>query len=79
MKTKITKWGNSLGVRLPKTITDQKQLVDGSSVQIVTEDDQIVIRAVDSKVSLTDLLSQVRDDNLHTETKWGKPVGNEQW
>lgn len=31
---KISKWGNSLGLRLPKPFADQRDLVDGSLVEI---------------------------------------------
>jgi antitoxin MazE len=31
---KVRKWGNSLGLRLPKSFTEQHAIVDGSSVEI---------------------------------------------
>ncbi|HEX4797129.1 MAG TPA: hypothetical protein VH370_25275 [Humisphaera sp.] len=31
---KVRKWGNSLGVRLPKSFTSQRSIVDGTSVAI---------------------------------------------
>ena len=31
---KVRKWGNSLGVRLPKSFTSQRDIVDGSTVAI---------------------------------------------
>jgi antitoxin MazE len=43
MTTKIQKWGNSLGVRLPKTVIDQLRLREGSEVDIRERDAQIMI------------------------------------
>ena len=31
---KVRKWGNSLGLRLPKSFAEQHSIVDGSSVEI---------------------------------------------
>lgn len=31
---KVVKWGNSLGVRLPKSFTSKRAIVDGDAVEI---------------------------------------------
>src|SRR5438067_2303360 len=31
---RVRKWGNSLGVRLPKSFTSQRDIVDGSTIEI---------------------------------------------
>ena len=31
---KVRKWGNSLGVRLPKSFTSERVIVDGTTVEI---------------------------------------------
>lgn len=31
---KVRKWGNSLGLRLPKSFTSQRAIVDGATVEI---------------------------------------------
>lgn len=79
MKTKIQKWGNSLGVRLPKNIAYEKSLKEGGSVLVVIKNDQIVIEPVEEEVSLKTLLSKVSFDNLHGETDWSGVKGNEVW
>jgi antitoxin MazE len=79
MKTKIQKWGNSLGVRLPKAITDQKSLRDGSGVFVLIKNDQIVIELAEAEMSLESLLSKVTPDNLHGETNWSEARGKEVW
>ncbi len=79
MKTKIQKWGNSLGVRLPKSITEQKSLRAGLGVSVVIKNGQIVIEPAEEDVTLEALLSDVLADNLHNETEWSDVRGNEIW
>jgi antitoxin MazE len=79
MKSKIQKWGNSLGVRLPKNIVEQKALREGLSISVVLKNDQIVIEPAEEDVSLQLLLSEVSPDNLHEETEWSDVRGNEVW
>jgi antitoxin component of MazEF toxin-antitoxin module len=31
---KVRKWGNSLGLRLPKSFTAQRDIVDGSTIEL---------------------------------------------
>lgn len=79
MKTKIQKWGNSLGVRLPKSIAEQKSLREGLGVSVVLKNNQIVIEPEDEAHSLASLLLEINSHNLHTETEWSDARGNEVW
>jgi len=80
METKIQKWGNSLGVRLPKNITQNKSLKDGSRVLVSESDNKIIIESiVDETQSLSGMLKKITDNNIHKETEWGASKGNEVW
>ena len=80
MVTKIKKWGNSLGLRIPKSFAKEAGVEDGSDVDISLEEDRIVIRPLQrGRYHLSDLLSRVRDDNLHEEISTGDAVGREAW
>ncbi|MEY3783885.1 MAG: hypothetical protein RLZZ230_207 [Candidatus Parcubacteria bacterium] len=79
MKTSIQKWGNSLAVRLPKNITEQKSIKEGSGVNVMIKDNQIVIELVQEEVSLKSMLSNISAANLHGESKWSSAQGNEVW
>ena len=68
MKTKIQKWGNGLGVRIPKNITEEKSLSEGLDVNVILKDNQIVIEPIQEKVSLKSMLTKVSVDNLRGET-----------
>jgi len=80
MVTKIQKWGNSLGLRIPKSFANEAGVEEGSAVDIFLEEDRIVIRTLRTpKYQLSDLISQVHKDNLHDEISTGDAVGRESW
>ncbi|MEX0918488.1 MAG: AbrB/MazE/SpoVT family DNA-binding domain-containing protein [Candidatus Paceibacterota bacterium] len=79
MKTKIQKWGNSLGVRLPKSIAEQKSLREGLGVSVVLKNNQIVIEPTAEEFSLESMLAEINTNNLHDETNWSETRGNEVW
>lgn len=75
----VTKWGNSLGVRIPALIARQANLKEGTGVTFTVVDDSIVIRARKNKYTLDELLEGMTSDNIHGEIDMGTPVGNEIW
>ncbi len=80
MSTKVQKWGNSLAVRLPKTVATRSHLREGSSVRMIQRGRNIVITAIPKKrLTIHELVKNIKPKNLHQETGWGKPRGNEVW
>ena len=80
MVTKIQKWGNSLGLRIPKLVAKETAIEEGSEVDLYVEGDRIVIRPVrPPRYSLDDLLSRVTEANRHDEIFTGDAVGKETW
>ena len=80
MITKVQKWGNSLAVRIPRSLAEDTQLKPGKAVNMVSRDGQIVIAAVrQQKFKLADLLEGVTSRNKHEEVIIGNPVGLEVW
>lgn len=78
MKATIQKWGNSLALRLPKSLADETQIREGSKVELVRTPDGVLVKARRKpRYRLTDLLADVTPDNLHPETGWGPSVGRE--
>jgi antitoxin MazE len=76
---RVTRWGNSLAVRLPKTVAEQAQLQEGAEIQIAVADGRITIQRRPPAYSLDELVEQVTPDNRHDETYWGEPQGDEVW
>lgn len=79
MTTTIQKWGNSLGLRIPRPMTREIGLEDGAEVDIQMDHGSIVIRPAKKKHTLRDLLAGVTPANRHPETDWGAPEGKEAW
>lgn len=80
MITRVQKWGNSLGVRIPKTIASHAHVDEGTAVDVSIEDDRLVITPVrKTAYRLKELLDRVTPDNVHGEIEFGGPVGREVW
>ena len=80
MHSKLQKWGNSIGVRLPVKLIRELQLDSGSEVDIKAIRGRLVITPIrPTGFALEELLSQITDDNLHDETDWGQKTGRESW
>jgi len=74
---RVSKWGSSLAVRIPKAIAGQWGVSEGSAVEMTSVGDQVVLRKQAN--NLSDLLSEVTADNLHAEQEIGASRGREQW
>ncbi|MGD0898131.1 MAG: AbrB/MazE/SpoVT family DNA-binding domain-containing protein [Thermoguttaceae bacterium] len=80
MIAKVQKWGNSLGVRIPKVLARDIQVEEGGEVDLRAEAGRLVIEPVrDKPLSLGELLSRITPENLHGEISFGRPVGREVW
>ena len=79
MTTQIAKWGNSLGLRLPKSVTLEAQLGEGDRVEVSVTNGAIVIRPSRPAYVLEDLVSKITAKNRHAEFAWGAPEGGEAW
>ena len=68
MEVKVTKWGNSLGIRLNKELAETINLKENDIVDIQVIDNKLVILP---KQSLDDMLAKINEDNLHNEVDFG--------
>jgi len=82
MLTKIQKWGNSQGLRFPKTILEDAQIKVGDEVSVSVQDGKIIVETgnkVRGVYNLKELVSRIPKDYRAEEMDWGPPVGKEQW
>ncbi len=78
MQTQIARWGNSLAVRIPQPLARAAALAEGTAVELVVEDGQLVLRPRPSvPLSLADLLAGITHENLPDESVDDGPVGRE--
>jgi antitoxin MazE len=79
MKVKVTKWGNSLGLRIPKEIAGTMVKV-GTELELEMIDGAIVAKPVErKKYTLDELLEGMNEENRGEEIYFGKPEGSEIW
>jgi len=81
MQTTVSKWGNSLALRLPRHIADQMRLVEGATVKIEVSEGAIRIIPYRKKFKLSELLEgePQRKDEVAREFDWGEKAGDEEW
>lgn len=80
MRATIQKWGNSLALRIPKTLAAELGLERDSLVDLTMRKKTLVITpSIRPKPSLQTLLDRVTADNLHGEADLGGPIGGEAW
>lgn len=80
MKTQLTKWGNSLAVRIPKAVAEKARLRRGDHIELhVSRSGAVEIRSRKPKPTLAQLVRGITPQNRHRETGWGSPRGNELW
>ncbi|MBE3588363.1 MAG: AbrB/MazE/SpoVT family DNA-binding domain-containing protein [Thermoanaerobacteraceae bacterium] len=77
MQSRIVKWGNSLGVRIPSSMAKKIGFVEGTPVDFQVKEGTLIIRR--KYYSLEEFISRITPDNIHSEIDTGSPVGREVW
>ncbi|MCL2321878.1 MAG: AbrB/MazE/SpoVT family DNA-binding domain-containing protein [Oscillospiraceae bacterium] len=79
MYTNIQRWENSQVIRLPEVMLDKLGIFENDEVEIVSEDDQIIIKKIKEKKFLTleERFKDYKGDYDPTSFKWDDPVGSE--
>jgi len=60
MRAQVSKWGNSLAIRLPKAAAASLRVRPGEAVDMAIEGDAVVIRSSRPAYSIEELVSQMR-------------------
>lgn len=60
MSTTIQKWGNSLGIRIPKRVAKKVGFEKGSEIEFVVVEDKIILRHVRNDLTLEEFLRESR-------------------
>jgi antitoxin MazE len=78
MQTKVQKWGNSLGVRIPRGLAEEVGLGAGTEVSLTAKDGELVLRpSVPIRLRLLDLLAGITPENIHASIGTGDALGAE--
>lgn len=79
MTTRIQKWGNSQGLRLPKEALKAALFSDNETVEIIADETGIKIQKTQRIETLADLFKGYSGDYKCGEWDTGVPAGNEVW
>jgi len=78
MQARVRKWGNSLALRLPRSITEEAGVAENDTVELDVVDGRIVV-VPRTRFRLDDLLRGITRANRHAEAWTGAPRGREHW
>jgi antitoxin MazE len=79
LRARVAKWGNSLGIRIPKAVAEEVGLNDGVEVQVTVSGRNVVLAPAPREYRLDELVTRITRKNRHAETDWGVQVGDESW
>ena len=77
MEVVLKRWGNSIGLRIPKGIADAAGLKADDAVSIDTSPDGLTITKARRKYDLAELLGKVTPENRHEAIEMGGQKGRE--
>jgi antitoxin MazE len=78
MTTRIQKWGNSLGLRIPRECARQTGIKAGAEVDLRVRNGRLIVRAIHAtRVTLKSLLAAVTPSNIHDEMNSDRSRGRE--
>lgn len=70
MQMHITRWGNSLGVRIPKDLARKLGMTEGTIVDVSADGDQLVMRAAKPSYKLDELLEGMTPEAMSEALDW---------
>ena len=77
MQVLLSKWGNSLGLRLPKALTAEIGVSDGQKVEVRAEGGRIIVEPVRKAYTLEQMMENVTPEAIREAWDWGDDVGRE--
>ena len=82
MLSKVQKWGNSQGIRIPKNLLVKSHIEIGEEVDISVNNGKIVVaptHRIRGKYDIKDLANAMPQKYEVKEEDWGAPAGREAW
>ena len=80
MSVTLHRWGNSVGLRVPKPLLEQLGLGEGSTVELRVENGRLIVEPERKRrLTMAELLEGITPDDRPELVDWGPPVGREVW
>ena len=78
----IAKWGNSLGFRIPRGISDSLDIKAGDTLELAPAEGGLLLKKTpprEKRYVLADILDSFAPSSAHPEVDFGSPQGEEAW
>ena len=80
MTTTIQKWGNSQGVRIPKTILEDAGWNENEEIIVIVENGKLIMEKTKRRrKNIKELFENYKEEYKPQEVDWGEPEGEEIW
>ena len=79
MDTTLQKWGNSLGIRIPKAVLDSLHWAGDDSLSLRVEGEKLILEMKYKRKSIQELFDGFEGEYTPEEVDWGEPAGKEVW
>ena len=80
MEARLQKWGNSAGIRIPKSILNSLNIKINDILDIEQNDEKIIISvSKKKKISLEEGFKNYNGKNLSKDFSWDERKGKEIW
>ncbi len=79
MLIRVSKWGNSLALRIPALLARESGIDDGTEVDVALDAGRLVITPPRPSYTLEVLLNGIKDENVHRVVDTGPRRGVEVW
>jgi antitoxin MazE len=77
MHVQLAKWGNSIGLRLPRALALQIGVREGQKVNVIVEGARLIVEPVAPAWRLEDLLQGMTPEAMGEAFDWGDDRGRE--
>jgi antitoxin MazE len=77
VQVQVARWGNSLGLRIPKDVAKRIGLREGACVDVEAEGNRIIISPARPRYVLADLLKGITPQTMREAFDWGPDRGRE--
>jgi antitoxin MazE len=78
MQVLVSKWGNSLGLRLPRALTAEIGVAEGQRVEIRADNGRLIVEPVREGYTWAQMMENVTPEALRDAFDWGDDLGREQ-
>jgi len=77
MQVLVSKWGNSLGLRLPRALTAEIGVAEGQRVEIRADNGRLIVEPVREGHTWARMLENVTPEAMRETFDWGDDLGRE--